>query len=127
RRGRGRSLPPSTAARRDRPRRRRRRARWRDRQSYEFAAASAAVGLELEADGRTIRDIRVALGGVATKPWRARQVEAALKGKPLDEEIVRKASELAMEGAVDHGANHYKIALAPRVVARAILELGETA
>ncbi|RWD62480.1 MAG: xanthine dehydrogenase family protein subunit M [Mesorhizobium sp.] len=99
----------------------------RDRQSYEFAAASAAVGLELEADGRTIRDIRVALGGVATKPWRARQVEAALKGKPLDEEIVRKASELAMEDAVDHGANHYKIALAPRVVARAILELGETA
>ncbi|TIV65990.1 MAG: xanthine dehydrogenase family protein subunit M, partial [Mesorhizobium sp.] len=53
--------------------------------------------------------------------------EAALKGKPLDEEIVRKASELAMEDAVDHGANHYKIALAPRVVARAILELGETA
>ncbi|WP_292277080.1 xanthine dehydrogenase family protein subunit M, partial [Mesorhizobium sp.] len=45
----------------------------RDRQSYEFAAASAAVGLELEADGRTIRDIRVALGGVATKPWRARR------------------------------------------------------
>ncbi|RWM24518.1 xanthine dehydrogenase family protein subunit M [Mesorhizobium sp.] len=99
----------------------------RDRQSYEFAAASAAVGLELESDGRTIRDIRVALGGVATKPWRARAVEEALKGKPLEEDIVRKASQLAMEGAVDHGANHYKIALAPRVVARAVLELGETA
>ncbi|RRH87746.1 xanthine dehydrogenase family protein subunit M [Mesorhizobium tamadayense] len=99
----------------------------RDRQSYEFAAASAAVGLELEGDGRTIRDIRVALGGVATKPWRARAVEEALKGKPLDEATVRKASELAMAGAVDHGANHYKIALAPRVIARAILELGETA
>jgi len=99
----------------------------RDRQSYEFAAASAAVGLELEGDGRTIRDIRVALGGVATKPWRARAVEEALKGKPLDEATVRKASELAMEGAVDHGANHYKIALAPRVIARAILKLGETA
>ncbi|WP_434722171.1 FAD binding domain-containing protein [Mesorhizobium sp. RIZ17] len=99
----------------------------RDRQSYEFAAASAAVGLELEGDGRTIRDIRVALGGVATKPWRARAVEDALKGKALDEDIVRKASELAMEGAVDHGANRYKIALAPRVIARAILKLGETA
>ncbi|TIX29235.1 MAG: xanthine dehydrogenase family protein subunit M [Mesorhizobium sp.] len=86
----------------------------RDRQSYEFAAASAAVGLELEGDGHTVRDIRVALGGVATKPWRVRAVEDAL-------------SELAMEGAVDHGANHYKIALAPRVIARAILELGETA
>ncbi|RUU01014.1 xanthine dehydrogenase family protein subunit M, partial [Mesorhizobium sp. USDA-HM6] len=58
----------------------------RDRQSYEFAAASAAVGLELEGDGRTIRDIRVALGGVATKPWRARAVEEALKGKALDED-----------------------------------------
>jgi len=99
----------------------------RDRQSYEFAAASAAVGLELEGDGRRVRDIRVALGGVATKPWRARAVEDALKGKALSEDTVRKASELAMEGAVDHGANHYKIALAPRVVARAILKLGETA
>jgi xanthine dehydrogenase YagS FAD-binding subunit len=99
----------------------------RDRQSYEFAAASAAVGLELEADGRTIRDIRVALGGVATRPWRARAVEDALKGKPLDKTIVREACELAMQGAVDHGANHYKIALAPRVAARAILKLGETA
>ncbi|RWH15295.1 MAG: xanthine dehydrogenase family protein subunit M, partial [Mesorhizobium sp.] len=58
---------------------------------------------------------------------RARAVEEALKGKPLDEASVRKASELVMEGAVDHGANHYKIALAPRVIARAILKLGETA
>ncbi|RWF27539.1 xanthine dehydrogenase family protein subunit M, partial [Mesorhizobium sp.] len=99
----------------------------RDRQSYEFAAASAAVGLELESDGRTVRDIRVALGGVATKPWRVRAVEDALRGKALDEATVREASELAMEGAVDHGANHYKIALAPRVIARAILKLGETA
>ena len=54
----------------------------RDRQSYEFAAASAAVGLELEADGVTIRDIRVALGGVATKPWRAMAVEDALARPP---------------------------------------------
>lgn len=99
----------------------------RDRQSYEFAAASAAVGVEFEADGRTIRDLRVALGGVATRPWRARTVEAALKGKVLEPDTVRRASLLTMEGAVDHGANHYKIELAPRVVARAILKLGETA
>ncbi|WP_214477239.1 xanthine dehydrogenase family protein subunit M [Mesorhizobium sp. dw_380] len=98
----------------------------RDRQSYEFAAASAAVGIEFEADGRTIRDLRVALGGVATKPWRARAVEDALKGKVLEPDAVRAASRLAVEGAVDHGANHYKIELAPRVVARAILKLGET-
>lgn len=99
----------------------------RDRQSYEFAAASAAVGIEFEADGRTIRDLRVALGGVATKPWRARAVEAALIGKVLEPDTVRAASLLAVEGAVDHGANHYKIELVPRVVARAILKLGETA
>lgn len=96
----------------------------RDRQSYEFAAASAAVGLELEADGRTVRDIRVALGGVATKPWRAREVEQALVGKTLDVELVEKVSRLAMEGAVSHGGNHYKIELAPRVIARAILKMG---
>ncbi|OHV84889.1 xanthine dehydrogenase family protein subunit M [Rhizobium sp. LCM 4573] len=96
----------------------------RDRQSYEFAAASAAVGLELEEDGRTVRDIRVALGGVATKPWRARAVEQALVGKAIDAASVEKASRLAMEGAVSHGANRYKIELAPRVVARAILQMG---
>lgn len=96
----------------------------RDRQSYEFAAASAAVGLELEADGRTVRDIRVAIGGVATKPWRARNVEQALIGKTLTSEVVEKASRLAMEGAVDHGGNRYKIELAPRVIARAIFKVG---
>ncbi|MDA4726552.1 xanthine dehydrogenase family protein subunit M, partial [Enterobacter hormaechei] len=75
----------------------------RDRQSYEFAAASAAVGLELDADGRTVRDVRIALGGVATKPWRARAVEAALIGKVLEPELVRQASLLSMQGAADHG------------------------
>jgi len=99
----------------------------RDRQSYEFAAASAAVGIAFEADGRTVQDIRVALGGVATKPWRARSVEAALRGKPLAGEAVVRASRLAVEGAVDRGANRFKIDLAPRVVARAILSLGEKA
>ncbi|MQB45719.1 xanthine dehydrogenase family protein subunit M [Rhizobium sp. ICMP 5592] len=113
------TIPASAAARRSTY------LKVRDRQSYEFAAASAAVGLELEADGRTIRDIRVALGGVATKPWRARAVEAALRGKALDADAVRRASLLAVEGAVAHGANHYKIELAPRVVERAILTMGE--
>jgi xanthine dehydrogenase YagS FAD-binding subunit len=96
----------------------------RDRQSYEFAAASAAVGLELAADGRTIKDVRVALGGVATKPWRAHGVEQALKGKAMTTETVERAARAAVEGAVDQGANRYKIDLAPRVVARAILKVG---
>ncbi|WP_114948791.1 FAD binding domain-containing protein [Microvirga calopogonii] len=96
----------------------------RDRQSYEFAAASAAVGLDLDADGVTIRDIRVALGGIATKPWRAIAVEEALRGRRLDEGIVREASIAAVDGAKSHGGNAYKIELAPRVVARAILKAG---
>lgn len=112
------SIPVSAAARRSTY------LKVRDRQSYEFAAASAAVGLELEADGRTIRDVRVALGGVATKPWRARGVEAALKGKVIEPETIRRASLLAVDGAVAHGDNRYKIELAPRVVARAILRMG---
>lgn len=99
----------------------------RDRQSYEFAAASAAVGLELEADGKTIRDIRVALGGVATRPWRARAVEAALLGQVLEPGIVARAANLAMAGAISQGANQHKIALVPRVVARAILSIGDMA
>jgi xanthine dehydrogenase YagS FAD-binding subunit len=95
----------------------------RDRQSYEFAAASAAVGLALEADGRTIRDIRVALSGIATKPWRAHTVEAALKGQKLSREAIDHAARLATEGAVIHGDNRYKICLTPRVIARAIINL----
>ena len=96
----------------------------RDRQSYEFAAASAAVGLELASDGVTIRDIRVALGGIATKPWRAMAVEDALRGRRLDEGTVREASIAAVDGAKSYGGNAYKIDLAPRVVARAILKAG---
>jgi xanthine dehydrogenase YagS FAD-binding subunit len=112
------TIPASPAARRSTY------LKVRDRHSYEFAAASAAVGIELEPDHRTIRDLRVALGGVATKPWRARTVEEALIGKVLEPEAVRRAGLLAIEEAVDHGGNRYKIDLAPRVVARAILKMG---
>jgi len=97
----------------------------RDRASYEFAAASAAVGIELEADGKTIRDVRIALGGVATKPWRARTVEDALKGTVLQEAAVRTAAAAAVEGAKSSGHNSFKIELAPRVVARALMTVGD--
>lgn len=96
----------------------------RDRASYEFAAASAAVGIELESDGKTIREARVALGGVATKPWRARKVEQALAGQPLRESIIREAAALAVEGSQSYGHNAYKIVLAPKVVARALMKVG---
>jgi xanthine dehydrogenase YagS FAD-binding subunit len=69
----------------------------RDRQSYEFALASAAVALDL-ADGKT-KAARIALGGVATMPWRAHEAEAALIDKPLDEAAARSAARIAFAAA----------------------------
>ncbi|MDA8446303.1 FAD binding domain-containing protein [Paracidovorax valerianellae] len=99
----------------------------RDRASYEFAAASAAVGLAMEGDGKTIREVRIAIGGVATKPWRLRAVEAALKGKILDEATLRAASGATAEGAKSSVYNAFKIDLAPKVVARALMTVGGVA
>jgi CO/xanthine dehydrogenase FAD-binding subunit len=96
----------------------------RDRASYEFAAASAAVGVELEDDGHTIKDVRVALGGVGTKPWRAHSVEQALIGKLFTEKVLRDAARLAVDGAQAREHNGFKIVLAPRVVARALMTVG---
>lgn len=96
----------------------------RDRASYEFAAASAAVGLEFEDDGKTIRDVRVALGGVGTKPWRAHAVEQALIGKRFTERLLREAARHAVDGAQAREHNGFKIILAPRVVARALMTAG---
>jgi xanthine dehydrogenase YagS FAD-binding subunit len=92
----------------------------RDRQSYEFALASAAVALDL--DGGLVREARIALGGVATRPWRARQAEAALRGKTLDESSARAAAEAAFAGAMTHGGNDYKPELGKRTLVRALLE-----
>lgn len=99
----------------------------RDRASYEFAAASAAVGLAMEADGKTIREVRIAVGGVATKPWRLRAVEASLKGKTLDEATLRAAAAASVAGAKSSGHNAFKIDLAPKVVARALMTVGGVA
>lgn len=90
----------------------------RDRQSYEFALSSAAIALEVQ-DG-TVRDARIALGGVATIPWRAREAEALIKGQKFDDELVAKAAEAAFEGAAARKHNEFKIALGKRVVSRAL-------
>jgi xanthine dehydrogenase YagS FAD-binding subunit len=90
----------------------------RDRQSYEFALASAAVALDLR-DG-VVRDARVALGGVATTPWRAREAEAMLKGERLDDALAQRAGEAAFATAEARQHNAFKIALGKRVVARAL-------
>jgi xanthine dehydrogenase YagS FAD-binding subunit len=90
----------------------------RDRQSYEFALSSAAVALDIQ-DG-TIRDARVALGGVATVPWRAREAEAVLKGQKLDDALAARAADAAFTGAKGRKHNEFKISLGKRVVARAL-------
>jgi xanthine dehydrogenase YagS FAD-binding subunit len=93
----------------------------RDRAAYEFALASAAVGLEIS--GGTIRSARIALGGVATKPWRAKFAEAALIGKAPTKEAFFAAAEAEMKSAIAHGQNEYKIELAKRTLVRALGDL----
>jgi xanthine dehydrogenase YagS FAD-binding subunit len=90
----------------------------RDRQSYEFALASAAVALDVR-DG-LVRDARVALGGVATVPWRAREAEALIKGHKFDDGLAQRVAEAAFAGAKGNKHNAFKIALGKRVVARAL-------
>ena len=92
----------------------------RDRQSYEFALASAAVALDL--DGPLVRQARIALGGVATKPWRSQEAEHALQGRPLTEETAAAAAQAAFTGAKHHGGNAYKVDLGQRTLVRALLE-----
>jgi xanthine dehydrogenase YagS FAD-binding subunit len=93
----------------------------RDRESYEFALASAAVALDL-GQGGVVREARIALGGVATTPWRARGAEAALAGKVLDDGAARQAAEVAFGDAAPRKHNAFKIALGRQTLTRALLE-----
>jgi xanthine dehydrogenase YagS FAD-binding subunit len=97
----------------------------RDRASFEFAVVSAAVALDM--DGDRIRQARVALGGVGTKPWRVPQVEAALAGASLDPAALRQAAALAAEGAEGRGHNAFKIELMQRAIVRAVETAGARA
>jgi CO/xanthine dehydrogenase FAD-binding subunit len=90
----------------------------RDRASYEFALASVAVVL-VTADGIT-RDARVALGGLATVPWRSRAAEDVLRGVPVTKEACAGAAEAALSGASPHPGNAFKVELGRRAVVRAL-------
>lgn len=90
----------------------------RDRASYEFALASAAVVVKVE--GGHIRYIRVALGGVGTKPWRSHEAEAALSGKPADAAGFRAAAQAALASARPRTDNAFKVELARRCLVRAL-------
>src|SRR5215203_1362825 len=97
----------------------------RNRASFEFAVVSAAVALDME--GGRIRQARVALGGVGTKPWRVPRVEAALAGASLDPAALRRAAALATEGAEGRGHNDFKIELMQRAIVRAVETAGARA
>jgi xanthine dehydrogenase YagS FAD-binding subunit len=90
----------------------------RERTSYAFAVVSAAAALTL--DGGTIRNARLALGGVAAKPWRARAAEETLAGSKPGPDAFRRAAQAALADARPSGDNRFKIELAQRIVARAL-------
>jgi xanthine dehydrogenase YagS FAD-binding subunit len=91
----------------------------RDRESYAFALASAAVALHM--DGDSVRDARIAIGGIATRPWRAREAETLLAGRALTAQAVRTAAEAALEGARPTPDNRFRIELAMRTIVDAVM------
>ena len=90
----------------------------RDRAQYDFALASAAAALLVEAG--TIREARIALGGVGTKPWRSREAESALHGASPIRETFARAADAALAGARVRDRNAYKVPLAKRTLIRAL-------
>ncbi|WP_428483647.1 FAD binding domain-containing protein [Rhodopila sp.] len=96
----------------------------RDRASYEFALVSCAVALDIADDG-SIRESRIALGGVATKPWRAWDAEAALRGGRPNLAAFRQAAEAAMAAAIARKHNGFKIRLARRVLVQTLADVAE--
>ncbi|MEV1053330.1 xanthine dehydrogenase family protein subunit M [Streptomyces sp. NPDC049887] len=97
----------------------------RDRASYEFALVSVAVVVSTTDEG-TVGEARVAFGGVAHKPWRSVEAEAALTGRPARMATYRAAAEAAMHGAAGQGHNDFKIELARRTLCRTLAQVAGT-
>jgi len=93
----------------------------RDRASYSFALISVAAAMDIA--GGTVKEVRLALGGVAHKPWRASKAEAALEGQPATEAAFRAAAEIELSEAQPLRDNGFKIELAKRVITAVLLEL----
>jgi len=108
-------LPPLSIAQRSTYR------KVRDRASYAFALISVAAAIEV--DGGMVKDVRLALGGVAHKPWRASTLEAALKGQPATEESFLAAAEAELADAQPLTHNGFKIELAKRTIVAVLAEL----
>jgi xanthine dehydrogenase YagS FAD-binding subunit len=92
----------------------------RDRLSYAFALVSVAAALAL--DGDAISEARLALGGVAHKPWRDEAAEAALRGQPATRATFQKAADMLLRGAKGYAHNTFKIELARRAIVRALTQ-----
>lgn len=102
----------------------------RDRASYAFALISVGVAVDMKrarATDRIIQDIRLAMGGVAHKPWRLTAAENFLKGKAATEANFKQAAELAMQGAKSYGENDFKLTLAPNSIIDALKTATKTA
>lgn len=111
-------IPPLPFARRSAYR------KVRDRASYAFALVSVAAALDIDGSG-TVQDVRIALGGVAHKPWRAFKAEALLKGMPASGEAFRTAAEAELSDAAGQRHNQFKIELAKRTIAAVLADLKE--
>jgi xanthine dehydrogenase YagS FAD-binding subunit len=94
----------------------------RDRSSFAFALVSVAAALDVDDKGN-VRDVRLALGGVAHKPWRAAAAEQVLRGAPASEENFRRAAEAELKDAVGLAGNAFKIELAKRVIVNTLQKL----
>jgi xanthine dehydrogenase YagS FAD-binding subunit len=94
----------------------------RDRSSYEFALASAAVALDI--NGGTIKAARIALGGVGTKPWRAKEAEQLLTGKKTGTNTYTAAADSALKDAKTYKHNAFKVALTKRTIIKALQTIG---
>jgi xanthine dehydrogenase YagS FAD-binding subunit len=92
--------------------------KFRDRQSYEFALVSVCAAIEVR-DG-AVADVRLALGGVGTKPWRFRRAEEALIGEPANAQTFRRAALLDLEDAIPRAHNAFKVELATRAAVRGL-------
>jgi len=97
----------------------------RDRNSYAFALVSVAAIVDADSGG-TVREARIALGGIAHKPWRAGKVEEALAGKTLSESTLRTAAAAELESAKTYEHNAFKVELARRSIVRAVMTAAGT-
>jgi xanthine dehydrogenase YagS FAD-binding subunit len=95
--------------------------KFRDRESYEFALASVAAAVRIE-DG-SVAEVRLALGGVGTKPWRARRAEASLLGQPATKASFAEAARQELATATPRPLNAFKVELAQRAIVRALTTL----